>query len=180
MVRGGVVTRALVVGACFLRGAKVANSRIMRIENAFSQLKMGDTFESIAGIDLPSPSSTHSFENQGDKDFGFIKLNSHDLTYFAYFTFPGSFTSHDSCRHRPFQCVEVFRCPRFQPDYVARTKRGRDEVRWSNEVAKSHAELAAIGFEFDFIDFATGGRRDLQKAPYQLIYSDPPAKPAAK
>jgi hypothetical protein len=148
----------------------------VRVEGAIQQLKIGSTLNEASAMLAIDFSGTWTNFSDFDFDCGFIRCHSLNYEYFVYFVFQsrvpfGSISTH------PWQSVEAFRCARMPPDYTPRTQRGRDEMRAERNV-HTQAQLHRDGFDYDFLDFATGGQRDSEQ--YELIYSDPPAKPEGK
>jgi hypothetical protein len=141
----------------------------VRIEGAVRQLKIGSTIDEASAIlDYDEAGSWQNYHNS--INFAWIRYHSLNYEYFVYFVFQDKpFEVASSAR--PCRSVEAFRCARMPPDYTPRTQRVRDDT-------STQAQLNRFGFNNDFVEFAASGQRE--SAQYELIYSDPPAKPVGK
>jgi hypothetical protein len=128
----------------------------MSIERAAKQLKHGMTSDEISQA-LTEPGHWASRTNvvsDGPDCRGEIHFDTGNAVYFVYFELQGE---GDSDTKTPCKSIQVFRFRRVLAD--------------TDTVCEAHAS--------DFFEFMSSGKTK-PGFQYELIYSDPPAKPAAK
>ena len=127
------------------------------IECAAKQLKHGMTADDISQA-LTEPGHWTSRTNivcDGPDCRGETHFDTGNAVYFTYFELQGE---GDSDAKTPCKSIHVFRFRRAPAD--------------TDNVCDAHAS--------DFFDFISGDRKTNPGFQYELIYSDPPAKPEAK
>jgi len=75
--------------------------------------------------------------------------------------------------------VEVFRLPPVPAAYQARTAGGRRSITRTLPPLKPD-DIPMYGYIADFLEIISGDRKNNYGFQYELIYSDPPAKPERK
>jgi hypothetical protein len=159
-----------------------------RFEKAVKQLKVGDTLNSERG-NIPfhpangGPSYTMAFEQARiglNRYYGLSTYFLKNAAYFVVYSYPKEKPEGKTVRQWPCVSIQVFRLPSVPKDYLSH----REAHSASHIVPPSMKlpETPEAAFENDFLNFfnINGDQVEKYGIPCELIYSDPPATPAAK
>jgi hypothetical protein len=105
---------------------------------------------------------------------GAIHFETSKADYLAFFEYQ---RGHADLPNAVFKTVEVFRLPPVLINYQPRTARGRSSLDYP---PGNPADLPLDMYMEDFFEFLRGDRKSNPGFQYELIYSDPPAKPDGK
>jgi hypothetical protein len=152
----------------------------MSVERAAKQLKPGMTLDEAGDILNASCSGFRVMHYQTaceDSGRGYpichgaVHFETTKAGYIAFFEYERGLAD---LPNAVFKTVEVFRLPPVQANYQPRTSRGRSSL---DHPSGNPADLPLDMYMEDFFVFLSGDRKTDPGFQYELIYSDPPAKP---
>jgi hypothetical protein len=154
----------------------------MKAESAAKQLKPGMTLDEAGKILNASCGGLRVMHYQtacedSGKGYaichGAVHFETSNADYIAFFEYE---RGHADLPNAVFKTVEVFRLPTVPTNYQPRTARGRSSL---DQYPPGHpADSPLDMYMEDFFVFLSGDRKTNPGVQYELIYSDPPAKPA--
>ena len=126
---------------------------------------------------LPYKHSTVATNNEQGKRIALTQIDLKSATYFVFYRYSDEYQGGLADR-APTSSVEVFRLPPVPKDYQPRTPRQIEDLARSGDTGMQAD--AGNYYANDFMNVISGDRKDNYGLQYELIYSDPPTKPAGK
>jgi hypothetical protein len=148
-----------------------------RFETAAKQLKVGISSAAATKL-LPQSlgeSTTYTSDNEGNL-VGLGRYIYNSAVYCIYFQYPKGYSGRSS--ECPSVSFKVFRLPPIRQDH---NKTEQSSSGSPNGTTRSNfGDFPGMDYTREFLEFLKGDSKTNPGFQYELIYSDPPAKPAAK
>ncbi|HEY2881808.1 MAG TPA: hypothetical protein VGJ15_05230 [Pirellulales bacterium] len=148
-----------------------------KFEQAARQLKVGDsTYSALQSLPKNKTFSATYTANNDHQMTGTMHYVLANGVYFVHFTYPAGYSG--GMLEAKSVRVEVFRLPPLSKNYKPQRKLSDDEQLNHTEAPKP-GESGDTAYANDFLQYATGDRKDDFSLHCELMYADPPA-PASK
>ncbi len=147
-------------------------------ESSARQIKVGMTrnqWTNLIHWNNSNRPASHDYDPQHVR-IGLTWLAWSNAIYCIFYRVPGGIGLNGD-NNIPCSSVEVFRLPPIPRGYRARTESGKT---YEEPEFKDFPDNTLLVYLSDFQDFISGDRKNNPGFQYELIYSDPPATPAAK